>query len=127
MSALTRWLRGPWGTPIVSGLLIVVAAIFSLTAGVNPLGAGHQHGIGFSLEGPTALVVSDLFMIAAALVAGIPIILKAVRALMVKVIDRKSTRLNSSHVAISYAVFCLKKKKRVNPSQNPNHTTRISV
>src|SRR5690625_5524875 len=27
------------------------------------------------------------------------------------VVDRKSTRLNSSHVAISYAVFCLKKKK----------------
>src|SRR5690349_22035848 len=27
-------------------------------------------------------------------------------------IDRKSTRLNSSHVEISYAVFCLKKKKR---------------
>src|SRR5690625_6201166 len=28
--------------------------------------------------------------------------------------DRKSTRLNSSHVAISYAVFCLKKKKEEN-------------
>src|SRR5439155_19073461 len=28
--------------------------------------------------------------------------------------DRKSTRLNSSHVAISYAVFCLKKKKKKN-------------
>src|SRR5690625_5893447 len=28
--------------------------------------------------------------------------------------DRKSTRLNSSHVAISYAVFCLKKKKHKN-------------
>src|SRR5690606_22407363 len=28
--------------------------------------------------------------------------------------DRKSTRLNSSHVKISYAVFCLKKKKKVN-------------
>src|SRR5436309_7825225 len=27
-------------------------------------------------------------------------------------IDRKSTRLNSSHVKISYAVFCLKKKKK---------------
>src|SRR5699024_11666584 len=27
-----------------------------------------------------------------------------------KVVDRKSTRLNSSHVSISYAVFCLKKK-----------------
>src|SRR5699024_11306189 len=29
-------------------------------------------------------------------------------------IDRKSTRLNSSHVSISYAVFCLKKKKVCN-------------
>src|SRR5699024_11722709 len=27
--------------------------------------------------------------------------------------DRKSTRLNSSHVSISYAVFCLKKKRRL--------------
>src|SRR5438067_10979437 len=27
--------------------------------------------------------------------------------------DRKSTRLNSSHVSISYAVFCLKKKKHI--------------
>src|SRR5690625_6802007 len=31
--------------------------------------------------------------------------------------DRKSTRLNSSHVAISYAVFCLKKKK--NSTEKP--------
>src|SRR5690349_13289752 len=31
---------------------------------------------------------------------------------MVRAIDRKSTRLNSSHVEISYAVFCLKKKKK---------------
>src|SRR5690554_7692825 len=29
---------------------------------------------------------------------------------LVKYVDRKSTRLNSSHVRISYAVFCLKKK-----------------
>src|SRR5437868_12466847 len=29
-------------------------------------------------------------------------------------VDRKSTRLNSSHVSISYAVFCLKKKKNKN-------------
>src|SRR5258705_7368634 len=28
--------------------------------------------------------------------------------------DRKSTRLNSSHLGISYAVFCLKKKKKTN-------------
>src|SRR5438309_9283244 len=30
------------------------------------------------------------------------------------VLDRKSTRLNSSHSSISYAVFCLKKKKKKN-------------
>src|SRR5690554_5393488 len=34
--------------------------------------------------------------------------------------DRKSTRLNSSHVRISYAVFCLKKK---NQSKGPNSLT----
>src|SRR5690606_41423287 len=35
--------------------------------------------------------------------------------------DRKSTRLNSSHVKISYAVFCLKKKKKSGvPSEFPN-------
>src|SRR2546426_9333666 len=31
--------------------------------------------------------------------------------------DRKSTRLNSSHLVISYAVFCLKKKKKNNQHQ----------
>src|ERR1022692_3004608 len=31
--------------------------------------------------------------------------------------DRKSTRLNSSHLVISYAVFCLKKKKKHNQQQ----------
>src|SRR5690625_6172203 len=34
-------------------------------------------------------------------------------------LDRKSTRLNSSHVAISYAVFCLKKKKIPDESNDP--------
>src|SRR5690554_7613806 len=32
--------------------------------------------------------------------------------------DRKSTRLNSSHVRISYAVFCLKKKKKKRKTKN---------
>src|SRR5699024_11928652 len=34
-----------------------------------------------------------------------------------EITDRKSTRLNSSHVSISYAVFCLKKKKRTRKLQ----------
>src|SRR2546426_6040156 len=36
--------------------------------------------------------------------------------------DRKSTRLNSSHLVISYAVFCLKKKKK-NKGDEVRHTT----
>src|SRR5690625_5760526 len=36
--------------------------------------------------------------------------------------DRKSTRLNSSHVAISYAVFCLKKKKKNHTMENANRS-----
>src|SRR4051794_41666570 len=38
--------------------------------------------------------------------------------------DRKSTRLNSSHPSISYAVFCLKKKnKKTKPTIADSHTT----
>src|SRR5437868_10649602 len=35
--------------------------------------------------------------------------------------DRKSTRLNSSHVSISYAVFCLKKKKKHKHGETEHH------
>src|SRR5690348_17930317 len=37
--------------------------------------------------------------------------------------DRKSTRLNSSHPSISYAVFCLKKKKKKGRHTNTRHST----
>src|SRR5690606_41897188 len=37
----------------------------------------------------------------------------SLKRLIVRPADRKSTRLNSSHVKISYAVFCLKKKKKI--------------
>src|SRR5438067_5728895 len=42
--------------------------------------------------------------------------------------DRKSTRLNSSHVSISYAVFCLKKKKKINTTlayKRHTHTSHL--
>src|SRR5438132_13463090 len=42
-------------------------------------------------------------------VAGCP---RIAQAIAVEEPDRKSTRLNSSHTVISYAVFCLKKKKK---------------
>src|SRR5690625_7017602 len=44
--------------------------------------------------------------------AGTPCLGPFLGALVLPRGDRKSTRLNSSHVAISYAVFCLKKKNR---------------
>src|SRR5436305_10845345 len=40
--------------------------------------------------------------------------------------DRKSTRLNSSHVRISYAVFCLKKKKQNTRKTTTTITTHLS-
>src|SRR5690349_23060718 len=43
-----------------------------------------------------------------------------------KLIDRKSTRLNSSHVEISYAVFCLKKKKKLTHLCSTNITSTIT-
>src|SRR5688572_31573631 len=45
---------------------------------------------------------------------------------MLRVLDRKSTRLNSSHSQISYAVFCLKKKKNKRTNNNLLFTLRIA-
>src|SRR5690625_5802683 len=66
-----------------------------------------QHGVGFAVE----MELSKIYYTNAFLGTMIWWLRK----------DRKSTRLNSSHVAISYAVFCLKKKKKKN-----NATARAS-
>src|SRR5262245_64859102 len=42
-------------------------------------------------------------------------------------IDRKSTRLNSSHLGISYAVFCLKKKKKKKKEQKQKITKMLTL
>src|SRR3989442_12054569 len=72
---------------------------------------------GFSSGLPLALTSSTLQ--AWFTEAGVSLV--AIGALSLVGIDRKSTRLNSSHVRISYAVFCLKKKKltRVVPTNDP--------
>src|SRR5256885_8790759 len=41
--------------------------------------------------------------------------------------DRKSTRLNSSHLVISYAVFCLKKKKKYILNNSMRHTPVLQI
>src|SRR2546430_5800784 len=47
----------------------------------------------------------------------------AVPAQILAQLDRKSTRLNSSHSQISYAVFCLKKKKKNYTTHSPQELT----
>src|SRR5256885_8243775 len=44
-----------------------------------------------------------------------------------ELLDRKSTRLNSSHLVISYAVFCLKKKKINTYTLKISHSTHPSI
>src|SRR3989442_7615518 len=67
------------------------------------------------LMAPTYRMPHPLGLWAQATVAEITDALHAARcAAELAGIDRKSTRLNSSHVRISYAVFCLKKKQIVN-------------
>src|SRR2546426_5889399 len=42
-------------------------------------------------------------------------------------LDRKSTRLNSSHLVISYAVFCLKKKKQQKHARHVQRAARLRM
>src|SRR5258708_13441576 len=51
-------------------------------------------------------------------------ILDAFVSILGPVRDRKSTRLNSSHQIISYAVFCLKKKKTTNNHTSPSQHSK---
>src|SRR5690349_24170580 len=60
-------------------------------------------------EDPHVRLGTDPDQLHTAVAAGVEVL--AVEVLVVR-LDRKSTRLNSSHVEISYAVFCLKKKKK---------------
>src|SRR5436853_4216626 len=53
-------------------------------------------------------------------------VLRALTSSVVKT-DRKSTRLNSSHLGISYAVFCLKKKKKNKMHKHRNHHAQMTI
>src|SRR5690606_40513145 len=60
------------------------------------------------------------------LTEGWPVAVRMLVALPESERDRKSTRLNSSHVKISYAVFCLKKKKTMKGSRS-SQVRRIHI
>src|SRR5689334_24129579 len=76
-------------------------------------------GLGLALVGVGDTVVE--LDVGAGAVAGLAELGAIVEAVVVAVGDRKSTRLNSSHSSISYAVFCLKKKKNKNTTLMITH------
>src|SRR5690625_5418232 len=66
----------------------------------------ETHAWGLTHSSSTALSVSVSVSVFSVAVLSMPVL----SVVVLSVVDRKSTRLNSSHVAISYAVFCFKKK-----------------
>src|SRR3712207_8545464 len=88
--------------------LFPYTTLFRSWFGTNELGAG-LHAYGFTEGVVPALVAFVLLNLGAVGLALIP--LDRWKSLRGEPSDRKSTRLNSSHANISYAVFCLKKKK----------------
>src|SRR2546422_11191333 len=86
--------QGAW---VLNGLLVGGFALHNGTEGFAIIASA----------GKSRLAVKDVVLMG--LVAGLPTCVGAVISGLV--VDRKSTRLNSSHGYISYAVFCLKKKK----------------
>src|SRR5690554_7621793 len=91
---------GFWISVVVLVLLLVSSALISGSeAAFFSLSPEEREGVDVGNE-PYTETASQL--------------LRQPKDLLAIILDRKSTRLNSSHVRISYAVFCLKKKKKKN-------------
>src|SRR5256885_4832885 len=97
-------LQGDWSSDVCSSDLIAEADHKRIHAAFEILRAGHT---------PAA--------------AAAEVMLLHVRRQPQAPTDRKSTRLNSSHLVISYAVFCLKKKKQARERQRDHHHRRDAL
>src|SRR5437867_5875673 len=80
---------------VIVGLLVLVALSYRQTIFAYPGGGGSY------------TVAKDNLGVSAGLVAGAALLTDYILTVAVSISDRKSTRLNSSHRTISYAVFCL--------------------
>src|SRR5690554_3415897 len=86
-----------WLMTLVTGLCLIVLLLFWKEFKILLFDKDYALTLGFNTKLIDILITSFIVL---AIVLGLQ--------------DRKSTRLNSSHVRISYAVFCLKKKKKKN-------------
>src|SRR5207249_7436589 len=104
------------GTPAPSfgnPLVITIPPSASNTDGANPTGTVWNNTSVFKVSnGTNSLPAKLIFVSEDGMISGWNPNLSNTQAFQAEIIDRKSTRLNSSHVSISYAVFCLKKKKK---------------
>src|SRR5690606_7556333 len=91
-------------TPVIEAMLEWLQTVFGGMMGI--LEVDRQWLALFGFENAWSFEVAGA-------VKGL-IVTESGRAVGFNPLDRKSTRLNSSHVKISYAVFCLKKKKKTN-------------
>src|SRR3712207_7162355 len=92
------------------------STLFPYTTLFRSHGATRDLGISLSSGEYVALTVQD----------AIPLDERWLAAMVENLQDRKSTRLNSSHANISYAVFCLKKKKTIKHYHNTHLTLIIT-
>src|SRR5690625_5207441 len=101
------------------GLHVITSLLCAIAPGIISLIAlRFIQGFGNAAAGVVAMaVIRDRFVgaDAARMMSRLTLVIGAAPMLAPSLgsLDRKSTRLNSSHVAISYAVFCLKKKKNI--------------
>src|SRR5690625_4417379 len=123
--------------------LTIVITLLPLSAMAERVGLGRMFFVGaavFMLASLAASFAQDFNLLLGARIAqglgssmlmclfgGLIRNIYPLRLLGVGLRDRKSTRLNSSHVAISYAVFCLKKKSRTRMARNGSRPTRYAV
>src|SRR2546430_3661115 len=84
------------------------STLFPYTTLFRSFRATLQH---FGYDVPTAKAIAEILLP--------DVITYSVGSAISAIADRKSTRLNSSHSQISYAVFCLKKKNHTSP--RPTH------
>ena len=110
LKRLSRWMEANWVTPAYSGWVLLGITLCFLGAATNTM-AGWL----YVMSGVTIALLSVSSILPQRALQGLAVSRQMSRPVSagedLSMVDRKSTRLNSSHTVISYAVFCLKKKK----------------